>query len=100
MDHYFSDVMFARFSCVSVFSLAVLLSYSQFPKAGTRGEDNFLPRMGAIEMYTRCVNCCTRTGARIVISICVIEGYALYHVAPFCLPHDMYCSFSIPMHFV
>ena len=28
---------------------------------------------------TRCVNCCTRAGACIVISICVNEGYSLYN---------------------
>ena len=32
---------------------------------------------------TRCVNCCIRTGARIVISTCVNEGYSLYHVVTF-----------------
>ena len=33
-------------------------------------------------MRTRSVNCCTRTVARIVISVCVNGGYTLYHVAP------------------
>ena len=28
---------------------------------------------------TRCVNCCTRTGAHIGISICANKGYTLYH---------------------
>ena len=46
-------------------------------------------------MFTRCKNCCTRTGACIIISLCVNEGCTRYHVAPFYSPHDMYCSFSI-----
>ena len=32
-------------------------------------------------MQTRCVNCCTRTETRIIISICVNEGNTLYHIA-------------------
>ena len=66
----------------------------QFSEAGTGGEEKFHSRMGAIGMRTRSVNCCTRTGARIVISICVNEGYTLYHVAP-CPPHDKYCCFFL-----
>ena len=64
----------------------------QFFKAGTRGEENFYSRMRAIGRQTRCVNCCTRTGARIVISICVSEGFTMYHVPP-CPPHDKYGYF-------
>ena len=39
-------------------------------------------RMGAIGMQTRCMNCCSRTEVRIVISICANEGYTLNNVAP------------------
>ena len=55
----------------------------QFSKAGTKGEENFHSRVGAIGMCTRSVNCGTKTGARIVISICVNKGYTMYRVAPF-----------------
>ena len=34
---------------------------------------------------TRCVNCYTRAGAYIVISICINEGYSLYHFVFGCL---------------
>ena len=47
----------------------------------------------------RCVKCCTRTGARIVISIFVNEGYTLYHVAN-CPPHDKHGCFSILIAFL
>ena len=67
-----------------------LLSCLQFSKVGTKGEDNVQSRTGTIGMRTRWVNCCTRTGARIVILICVNEGYTLYDVAP-CPPYDRYC---------
>ena len=57
------------------------MSYLQVSKAGTRGGEDFHARMGAIGMQTRCVNCYTKTGARIIISVYVNEGYTLYHVA-------------------
>ena len=81
---FFSGSSFVCVSCVCL----------QISKAGTRGEWNFHSRMGAVGMRTRCVNCCTRTGARIVISICVNERYNMYHVAP-CPPHNKYCCLPI-----
>ena len=56
--------------CTSLF----LFLSAIFPRRYcTRDEENFQSRMGAIGMRTRCVNCCTRTKAHIVILICVKE---------------------------
>ena len=78
----------------SVFFLLSFLSCPQFSKASTRGEEKFHSRMGVIGMQTRCVNCCTRTGARIGISIFVNEGI-LCIVLPPSVRLMKYCSFSI-----
>ena len=69
---------FSCFVCSSVVYIFCLVR-----KAGTRGEDNFHSRMREGLGCTRCVNCCTRTGACIFVSTCVNQGYSLYHVAPF-----------------
>ena len=53
------------------FSCCIFLAYPQLSKASTLGDDNFLSWIIFIGVQTRCVNCCTRTGARIVISIYV-----------------------------
>ena len=92
--HYFSDVLFARFSCVLFVFSCIFLAYPHLSKAGTVGEDNFLSRIIFIGVHTRCVNCCTRTGARIVISICVNAGYTPYSVVRclLCPPRAIYCS--------
>ena len=69
-----------------------------FPKQIERRGDFSIKDGSDSDTQTRFVNCCTRTGAHIVISICVNEGYTLYHVA-LCLPCDKYCFFSIlPSH--
>ena len=80
---------------VFVLWFSVFFSFClHFSQARIRGQENFQSRMGAIGIRTRCVNCCTRTGARIAISICVNEGYNLYHV-PACPLRDTYCCFSL-----
>ena len=72
-------------SCFSVFLLVCKISRSRYE----RREELSIKDGSDWDAQTRCVNCCTRTGARIVISICVNEGYTLYPVAYY-PPSDTY----------
>ena len=63
----------------SLFFFCVFFCLHIFPKQVRHARRTF--SQGWEGTQTRCVNCCARTGARIVISICIDEGYTLYHVA-------------------
>ena len=69
-------LVFVSFSVVS-FSLSTIFQsrYERRREVSLKDESDWI--------QTRCVNyCCTRTVARIVVSICVNETYTLYNVAP------------------
>ena len=55
------SVVFLVFCLISI----VFLCYPQCPKAGMGGSDDFYSRMRKRLGCTRCVNCCTRTGASV-----------------------------------
>ena len=77
----FLDALFARifvFLCYSVFMFFLLLVRFFFPSSYGRRGDFSIKDGNDWDAQTKCVNCCTRTGAHIVTSICINEGYNLY----------------------
>ena len=80
---------FAVFSFVRMSRVFLLLYFSVLSATFQRRYERQGERLGC-KPDAR-VNCCTRTGARIVISICVNEGCTLYHVVIL----SASCRFSI-----
>ena len=71
----FAVLSYARFSRVFLLFHFSVLSATFQNRYERRGER-------LVCKPDACVKCCTRTGTRIVVSICVNEGYTLYYVVP------------------
>ena len=71
-EYLVAYTVFLFFLCLSAFFCCIVYIMSAFFRS------RYERRWKRLR-YTRCVNCCTRTGACIVISICVNQGSSLYH---------------------